>query len=74
MMSVKRFLFLSVIFASTASSAQEDSLEWAKWGILDSFNMEFQRLIADTTVLQGKFLAFYKDHVIIEGSFDQGKR
>jgi antitoxin component YwqK of YwqJK toxin-antitoxin module len=73
-MSVKLFLFLYVILASTVSNAQEDSLEWAKWGIADSFNMEFQRLTCDTTVLQGKFLAFYRDHVIIDGQFDQGKK
>lgn len=73
-MSVKLLVFLSVFLAAFHCQAQQDSLEWAKWGIPDSFHMEFQRLARDTTVLQGTFLAYYKDHVIIKGQFNESRK
>ncbi|MDG1260832.1 MAG: hypothetical protein P8H59_11645 [Flavobacteriales bacterium] len=71
-MFIRIALFISFLLVSLVGITQDVDREWARWGIPDGFHMEFERLKSDTTILDGQFLAFYKEQLILNGQFEQG--
>ncbi|MCH2197551.1 MAG: hypothetical protein MK081_02125 [Flavobacteriales bacterium] len=63
------------LFASSGSHfTSDDSTEWAVWGNTQAFLLKFERLVDDTLVLHGDFLASFEGRLIMEGSFQKGRK
>lgn len=65
---------LVCFFLLSSPTLAQEKLESFSWGPKDSFHVEANRLIEDTTLLHGTYEAFLKSQVWASGEFRMGKK